>query len=92
MVSFTERRGSTVKSLYDWAAIELLEADRLVRVASALVELQRIHIEQLEQAGEDSTSARIEFDSLVISLACCVEHRHRIRTVCNANGEPASAA
>ena len=84
--------GSTVKSLYDWAAIELLEADRLVREANALVELQRLHIEQLERAGEDSTSARIAFDSLVISLACYVEHRHRIRTECNANGEPSSAA
>ena len=81
-----------MKSLYDWAAIELMEADRLVRVANALVELQRLHIEQLEQTGEDSTSARIAFDSLVISLACCVEHRHRVRTVCNANGESSSAA
>jgi hypothetical protein len=70
----------------------LTEADRSVREANALVELQRLHVEQLEQAGEDTTSAKIAFESLLISLACCVEHRHRLHTVFNANGKHSRAA
>jgi len=81
-----------VKSLYDWAVIELTEADRSVREANALVELKRLYIEQLQQGGEDTISAKSAFESAIISLACCVEHRHRLHTVLNANTKHSSAA
>ena len=81
-----------MQSVYCWGAVELAKADRLVQVANALIELQRGHIEQLEHAGDDSTSAKIVFDSLVVSLACCVEHRQRLHTAITVEGERVSAA
>jgi hypothetical protein len=62
-----------------WDAVELVKAERQVAVANALVELQRLLVEHLEQSGIDSCCAKVNFDSLLISLALCVKHRHGLR-------------
>jgi len=48
------------------------------------VELQRELIEHLSQAGDDIGSAKIIFDSLLVSLGLLVAHRQRLREVVNA--------
>lgn len=62
-------------------AAELAKAERLVAVTNALIELQRQLLEHLDQAGDDLTSAKIVFDNLLVSLASCVQHRHRLRAI-----------
>jgi hypothetical protein len=62
-----------------WGAVELAKSDRQVVVANTLVDLQRELVEYLEQAGGDVVSAKIVFDSLLVSLALSVNHRHRLR-------------
>ncbi len=62
-----------------WGAVELVKAERQVAVTNALVELQRHLIEYLEQSGSDSGCAKVNFDSLLISLALSVKHRHHLR-------------
>ena len=68
-----------------WGAVELAKANRQVRITNALIELQRQLLEHLDQAGDDLTSANIVFDSLLVSLSCCVEHRHRLRATVTAH-------
>jgi len=68
-----------------WGAVELAKADRQVRFTYGLVELQRELLEHLDQVGADLTSANIVFDSLLVSLACCVEQRHRLRATVRAH-------
>ena len=62
-----------------WGAVELAKSDRQVAVANTLVDLQRELVEYVEQAGGDVVSAKIVFDSLLLSLALSVNHRHRLR-------------
>jgi hypothetical protein len=62
-----------------WGAVELAKSDRQVAVANTLVDLQRELVEYLEHAGGDVVSAKIVFDSLLLSLALSVNHRHRLR-------------
>jgi hypothetical protein len=68
-----------------WGAVELAKANRQVRITNALIELQRQLLEHLDQAGDDLTSANIVFDSLLVSLSWCVEHRHRLRATVTAH-------
>jgi hypothetical protein len=62
-----------------WGAVELVKAERQVALTNALVELQRQLIEYLEQTGNDSDCAKVNFDSLLEWLALSVKHRHRLR-------------
>ena len=63
--------------------IEMLEAERRVVESNALIERQRQLIETLAYEGYDSTSARIVFDSLCVSLSLHLQHRHRLRAIAN---------
>ena len=67
----------------DRSAIELARAEHEVALTNALIELQRQLLEHLYQSGEDITSAKLVFDSLVASLACCVQRRHHLRLLVN---------
>lgn len=62
-----------------WGAVELAKSERQVALANTLVDLQRELVEYLEHAGGDIVSAKIVFDSLLLSLALSVNHRHRLR-------------
>jgi len=67
-----------------WGAIELAKTERRVALTNMCVELQRELIEHLSQAGDDIGSAKIIFDSLLVSLGLLVAHRQRLREVVNA--------
>ena len=70
-----------MQSVDDCVSVEdLAAADRLVRITNALIELQRELLEHLHETGHDLTSAKTDFDSLLVSFARCVAHRHRLRT------------
>ncbi len=71
---------------------ELLEAEWGVAKTNELVERQRLLIEQLGYEGYDTTSARIVFDSLLVSLALYLQERHRLRAVLNSKGAEAYSA
>ena len=71
---------------------ELLEAERGVAEINELIERQRLLIEQLGYEGYDTTSARIVFDSLRVSLAFYLQERHRLRAVLNSKGAEAHSA
>jgi hypothetical protein len=77
---------------YDSGAIELAEAERRVPEINALIDRQRELIEQLEQQGVDLTSAKIVFESLVVSLSLYVKNRHRLRSMMNGRRAEPSAA
>ena len=62
-----------------WGAVELAKSERQVALANTLVDLQRELVEYLEHVGGDIVSAKIVFDSLLLSLALSVNHRHRLR-------------
>jgi len=57
---------------------ELLEAERRVAECNARIELQRRVIEELGHRVE-TTSARIVFESLCVSLSLHLQDRHRLR-------------
>ncbi len=61
-----------------WGAVELAKAERQVAVTNALVDLQRYLIEYLDRSGNESASAKDDFESLLTSLALQVNHRHRL--------------
>ena len=57
-----------MQSVDDWVSVEdLAAADRLVRITNALIELQRELLEHLHETGHDLTSAKTDFDSLLVS-------------------------
>jgi hypothetical protein len=58
---------------------ELMGAERRVKEVSALIECEREVIEESEQRGYDATSARILFESLLVSLSLYVQARDRLR-------------
>jgi hypothetical protein len=58
---------------------ELLQAERRVAEAHALIEQQRKYIEKLVYEGRDIISAQIIFDSLLVSLSLHVQDRNRWR-------------
>lgn len=72
-----------------WGAVELTKAEREVAVTNALVELQRQLIEHLDQAGDDTSSAKVVFDSLLVSLALSVSHRQWLRSTIRARANAA---
>jgi len=57
---------------------ELLEAERRVAECNARIERQRRVIEELGHRVE-TTSARIVFESLCVSLSLHLQDRHRLR-------------
>ena len=63
--------------------LELLEAERRVAESNAQIERQRQLIEQLGLKGDDTTSAQIVFESLLVSLSLHVRDRHRLRAMVN---------
>jgi hypothetical protein len=84
-----------MQSLYigsNWNATELAEAERLVPEINALIDHQRELIEKLAEHGFDITSAKIIFDSLLVSLSLYVQDRHRLRSLLNARRAEANAA
>ena len=58
---------------------ELMGAERRVKEVSALIEGERQIIEESEQRGYDATSAKILFESLLVSLSLYVQARDRLR-------------
>lgn len=54
--------------------------DRGIPGIISLLEQQRILIERLYELGQDVTSAKIVFDSLMMSLSLYVQQRHRLST------------
>jgi hypothetical protein len=73
-------------------ATELAEAERRVPEVNALIDRQRQRIEELEQLGDDLTSAKIVLDSLLVSLSLYVRDRHRLRATLNHGSAQANAA
>jgi len=71
---------------------ELLEAEWRVAETNERIECQRLLIEQLGYEGYGTTSARIVFDSLLVSLALYLQERHRVRAVLNSKGAEAHSA
>jgi hypothetical protein len=67
-----------------WGAVELAKAERRVAVTNFCVELQRELIEHLNLAGGDIGSAKIIFDSLLVSLGLLVADRQRLHEVVRA--------
>ena len=49
--------------------------------SSALIECERQIIEESEQRGYDATSAKILFESLLVSLSLYVQARDRLRDI-----------
>lgn len=76
----------------NWSAIELAEAERRVPEINALIDRQRELIEKLANNGFDITSAKIIFDSLLVSLSLCVQDRARLRSLLNTRRAEAIAA
>lgn len=54
-------------------------ADRGISGIISLLDQQHLLIEKLYELGEDATSAKIVFDSLMLSLSLYVQQRHRLR-------------
>lgn len=61
-----------------WGAVEVAKAERQVAVTNALLDLQRHLIEYLDQSGNESASAKDDFESLLVCLALQVNYRHRL--------------
>jgi hypothetical protein len=76
----------------NWNATELAETERRVPEINALIDHQRGLIEKLAEQGFDITSAKIIFDSLLVSLSLYVQDRHRLRSLLNARRAEANAA
>jgi hypothetical protein len=68
----------------NWNATELAAAERRVPEINALIEHQRELIEKSAERGLDITSAKIIFDSLLVSLSLYVQDRHQLRSLANA--------
>ena len=72
--------------------IELLETEQRVAEKNALIERQRRIIEELGLQGNDTTSAQIVFDSLLVSLSLHLQERYRLRSLWRAKTMEANAA
>ena len=59
--------------------VELLEAEQRVAECNARIERQRRVIEELGYQAHDTTSEKIVFDSLCVSLSLYLRDRHRLR-------------
>lgn len=59
----------------------LEETQQLVPQISALIERQRELVEELYRHGQDVTSAKIVYDSLLVTLSLYVQLRHRLREI-----------
>ena len=56
-------------------------AERRVKEISALIEREREIIEESEQRGYDATSAKILYESLLVSLSLSMQVRDRLRSI-----------
>ena len=71
----------TLRVSDDWAITELAKAERRVPEISAFIECQCQIIGESEQRGYDATSAKIVFESLLLSLSLYVQARDRLRGI-----------
>jgi hypothetical protein len=76
----------------NWNSTNLAEVELRVLEINALIDQQRELIEKLAEHGCDITSAKIIFDSLLVSLSLYVQGRHQLRSLLNARKAEAIAA
>ena len=63
------------------SSAELITIERMVTLTNALIELQRELIEYLDYTGFEITSAKRDFDELLVALARWVQQRERLRQI-----------
>lgn len=63
------------------SSAELITIERMVTLTNALIELQRELIEYLDYSGFEITSAKRDFDELLVALAMWVQQRERLRQI-----------
>ena len=63
------------------SSAELITIERMVTLTNALIELQRELIEYLDSTGFEITSAKRDFDELLVALARWVQQRERLRQI-----------
>jgi hypothetical protein len=63
------------------SSAELITIERMVTLTNALIELQRELIEYLDYTGFEITSAKRDFDELLVALASWVQQRERLRQI-----------
>ena len=63
------------------SSVELITIERMVTLTNALIELQRELIEYLDYTGFEMTSAKRDFDELLVALASWVQQRERLRQI-----------
>ena len=63
------------------SSAELITIERMVTLTNALIELQRELIEYLDYTGFEITSAKRDFDELLVALATWVQQRERLRQI-----------
>jgi hypothetical protein len=63
------------------SSAELITIERMVTLTNALIELQRELIEHLDYTGFEITSAKRDFDELLVALASWVQQRERLRQI-----------
>jgi arginine repressor len=63
------------------SSAELITIERMVTLTNALIELQRELIEYLDHTGFEITSAKRDFDELLVALATWVQQRERLRQI-----------
>jgi arginine repressor len=63
------------------SSAELITIERMVTLTNALIELQRELIEHLDYTGFEITSAKRDFDELLVVLASWVQQRERLRQI-----------
>ena len=59
----------------------LVTIERMITLTNALIELQRELIEHLAYTGFEITSAKRDFDELLVALASWVQQRERVRQI-----------
>ena len=79
-----EKRGELES---DAILTELAVAGHRVPEINARVDHQRLLIEQLRREGNDTTSAEIVLDSLLLSLFLAAEERHRLGVILNTKAD-----
>ena len=63
------------------SSAELITIERMVTLTNALIELQRELIEYLDYTGFEITSAKRDFEELLVALASWVQQRERLRQI-----------
>ena len=63
------------------SSVELITIERMVTLTNALIELQRELIEYLDYTGFEITSAKRDFEELLVALASWVQQRERLRQI-----------